>query len=323
MASRSSTEKRSTALVRRAMHGIVVLAALGFVRPALAGPREDADAALRRGVELRREGKDAEALEVFQQALSLVPSARARAQVALAEQALSLWTAAERDLALALAARDDPWIRQHREALEGAARVVASKLAWVTLDVNVRDPEVYVNGAPAPVGEGGRVRVVAGLVNIEVRAPGLEPASRSLRIAPESTTVVSLVLEKSAERMQPFGPSSAPLAGEPTASTQRTAGWILTGIGVVAVGGGTFYGLRAISKKDERDADCIDGCSQAGVDADRAGRTAGLVSTIAIVGGLAATAAGVWFVVSAPSAGRASSIGVRTTGTSVSVAGTF
>jgi len=308
--------------VRRTKQATVMLAALVFARPASAGPREDADAALRRGVELRREGKDAEALEVFQQALSLAPSPRARAQVALAEQALSLWTSAERDLALALSAADDPWIKQNRDALERAAQVVASKLAWVTIDTNVSQPEVYVNGAPAPVGAGGRVRVVAGLVTIEVRAAGHEAASRTLRITPESTTRVSLALEESAARAAPTGPNaSADSTGDP--SMQRTTGWILTGVGIAAIGGGTFFGLRAVSKKDERDDDCIDGCSQRGVDADRAGRTAGLVSTIAIIGGAAAAGAGLWFVLSAPSSAQKSQVGVRTSGTWLGVAGTF
>ena len=288
MAFRSSIETWRALCPRSGGLALVLLGVLLSVRPAAASPREDADAALRRGVELRREGKDADALEMFQRALSLSPSPRARAQVALAEQALSLWTAAERDLAMALAARDDPWIRQNREALEGAARVVA------------------------------------GLVTIEARASGHEPASRTLHIAPESTTTVTLVLDAIApgnvatSREEP-SPTPSGVSGQ----TQRAAGWILTGVGAVAIGGGAIFGLRAIAKKDERDADCVGGCSQIGVDADRAGRTAGLVSTLAIAGGVVAAGAGLWFVLSAPSSGAATRVGVRTSGTALYVAGTF
>ncbi len=328
MAFRSSIETRRALCPRS---GVLALVLLGLLLslllsacPAAAGPREDADAALRRGVELRREGKDADALEMFQRALSLSPSPRARAQVALAEQALSLWTAAERDLAMALAAQDDPWIRQNREALEGAARVVASKLAWVVVDANVPDPEVYMNGAPTSVGDAGRVRVVAGLVTIEARAAGHERASRTLHIAPESTTTVKLVLDAVApSNVATSRDEPSPTPNDTSGQTQRAAGWILTGVGAVAIGGGAIFGLRAIAKKDERDADCVGGCSQIGVDADRAGRTAGLVSTLAIVGGVAAAGAGLWFVLSAPSSGAATRVGVRTSGTALYVAGTF
>lgn len=308
--------------MKRAAGVLVLLAALGSSHAAHAGPREDADAALQRGVALRREGKDAEALDAFQQALALAPSARARAQVALAEQALALWIAAERDLGLALAEKDEPWIKQNREPLERAARLVASKLAWATVDVKVPTPEVFVNGSPAPLGADGRVRVVAGVVTIEVRADGYQPASSSLRIAPETTAKVAFELEPSPRSAKP----SADLSRDPadsSSSAQRTSGWILTGIGVVGLGIGTAFGLRAMSKKDERDTDCAAGCSQVGVDADRAGRSAGLVSTIAMLGGIAATGAGVWFVLSARSSSPASQIGVHAAGSSISVSGSF
>lgn len=80
-------------------------------RPAFAAPDDpDAEALINRGIELREHGKDDEALGVFKKAFAKSPTPRARAQVALAEQALGLWTAAESDLASCLAAADDAWI---------------------------------------------------------------------------------------------------------------------------------------------------------------------------------------------------------------------
>ena len=322
MASRFSTDRRPRPLCTKRAAGLLVLvAALGSSHAAHAGPREDADAALQRGVALRREGKDAEALDAFQQALALAPSARARAQVALAEQALALWIVAERDLALALAEKDDPWIKQNREPLERAARVVASKLAWATVDVKVPSPEVYVNGSPAPLDADGRVRVVAGVVTIEVRADGYQPASSSLRIAPETTAKVAFDLQPSARRGEPSSTPREPV--DSSGGMQRTSGWILTGVGVVGIGIGIAFGLRAMSKKDERDTDCAAGCSQVGVEADRAGRSAGLVSTIAMLGGIAATGAGVWFVLNAASSSGGGQVGVHADGSSIRISGSF
>lgn len=325
MVSRSSTdgERKAPRCPRRAAAGLVLLASLFASPTARAGANEDADEALRRGVALRHEGKDAEALEAFQRALELAPSARARAQVALAEQALALWVVAERNLALALAEEDDAWIKAHREPLEGAARVIASKLAWVTVGVKAPGAEVFVNGSRAPLDPEGRVRVVAGLVTLEVRADGYEPASKALRVAPETTSVARFDL-RPLTRPAMAEPARAPRAPEaPSGSAGRTTGWILAGVGGAGVGVGAAFGLRALSKKNERDADCTGGCTQIGVDADRAGRQAGLVSTIATVGGLVATGAGVWLILRAGPPQRASSVGVHVAGSSIRLEGSF
>jgi len=62
------------------------------------------NAQISRGVALRRQGRDASALEVFQSAWRSSRAPRALAQVALAEQALGRWVAAEAHLVEALAA---------------------------------------------------------------------------------------------------------------------------------------------------------------------------------------------------------------------------
>jgi hypothetical protein len=48
-----------------------------------------------KGVQLRREHRDAEALEQFRQADKLNPAPRIKAQIGLAEQALAQWVEAE------------------------------------------------------------------------------------------------------------------------------------------------------------------------------------------------------------------------------------
>lgn len=315
---------------RSALIGTLVTT-LSFASFARAEPQVEADDDLRRGVALRREGKDAEALAAFQHALERSPSARARAQVALAEQALALWLAAERDLTLALAEKDDPWIKLNREVLERAARIVEAKLAYVVVSSNVDAPEVLVNGASATSGSGAdsraRRRVVAGQVTIEVRAPGYEAAQKTIQVAPETTANVALQLRPA----PPPGAASAPRDGgavttEPRVSdtsngTQRTVGFILTGAGIAGLGLGVGFGVRAMGAKSDRDADCASGCTQLGVDADRAGRDAALVSTIATVAGLAATGVGIWLVLRTPA--PKSSVAMRWTSGFVSVSGTF
>jgi hypothetical protein len=321
MAFRSSTERRRAALALALGVGL----ALSLEGAARAG-EPDAEEDLRRGVVLRREGKDAEALQAFERALATSPSPRARAQVALAEQALALWLLAERDLVLALAEPDNAWIRQNREALERAARVVAGKLAWIVVEPVGPGGTVWVNGIASSPGPDGRIRVVAGQVGIEVRYEGRAPVSRTVQVAPETTAKVAieagaLVSPRAKDPGAPRSPDERRAEG----GSLRTTGWVLAGVGVLGVGVGGYFGLRAMSKKDERDADCQSGCTQVGVDADRAGRTAALVSTLALAAGVVATSAGIYLVVTSPSpdSGRAASVGIGASGTSLQLRGTF
>jgi hypothetical protein len=76
---------------------------------------------------------------------------------------------------------------------------------------------------------------------------------------------------------------------------------------VVGLGVGTYFGLRTLSLKSERDDVCPDAeCnSQQGIDLDDDARSAALISTIGFGVGVAAlgTAAVLWFT--APEATRA------------------
>lgn len=314
MAFQSSTD--------RARSLLAALALIACSGSAHASPATEAEAELRRGVTLRRSGQDAEALAAFQHALSLAPSARAQAQVALAEQSLSLWLAAERDLARALAEADDPWIKQNREVLEDAKRVVEGRLAWMLVHTNVPAAAITWNGNPATPAPDGRVRLVAGQVVLDVRAEGYRPVTRVLGIAPETTERVDVELVPMT-RTAPavLQPPAAPVH---TGSTRRTAGWIVAGVGVATLAVGSVFGVRAIAKKSERDDDCAAGCSQRGVDADRAGRSAGLVSTVALFAGAAVTTTGLVLVLTAPSLrSRSTAMQLRLLGASAALSGTF
>ncbi len=143
--------------------------------------------ALERGVHLRRQGRDAEALEVFARAYELRPSARARAQIALAEQALAKWTEAERDLIAALAQGDDAWIAKNRVSLEQSLSVVREHLATVRIVCTAKDTRASANGIPSTGALSEGIRVPAGNVLLEVEAPGYA-AKRFVIVVPPGAT---------------------------------------------------------------------------------------------------------------------------------------
>jgi hypothetical protein len=79
-----------------------------------------ADSMITKGLDLRREGKPDEALEMFQRAHALAPSPRTLGQMGIVEGTLEHWTDAEVHLTAALAAPDDPWVKKNQAALQTA-----------------------------------------------------------------------------------------------------------------------------------------------------------------------------------------------------------
>jgi tetratricopeptide (TPR) repeat protein len=252
----------------------------------------EAEARIRRGLELRRKGRDAEALEEFKGALALAPSARAAAQVALAEQALGRWVDAEGDLEHALGASDDPWIAKNRASLEAELATIRQHLARLDVVTNVREAELVVNGAA--LGRlRGPVRVEAGTLVVEARAPGYATARKYTSVLPGQTAreELTLVPLEGANRTAPtpsvVGAVAAPRAlgtavtpPDRARHPTRDVGWVLLGAGVVGAVTGSYFGVRTVQRKNDRDALCGDtSCPPAGLAADQEARALALRST--------------------------------------------
>jgi hypothetical protein len=166
---------------------------------------------IQRGVALRREGKNSEALIAFRRAYEREPSPRAQAQIALAEQALAHWAAAESGLVSALAARSDAWIARNARALESALETVRDHLGSLRVEVDVAGAVVRAGGEvvgtsplPAPL------RLALGELFVEAQLPG-EPA-RGAQITLQARTEQELTLSL---RAAPAGVAFAAPAGVP------------------------------------------------------------------------------------------------------------
>jgi hypothetical protein len=198
--------------------------------PASGGP----DALIDQGLELREHGKDAEALALFQQAFRESPSPRAKAQIALAEQALGRWALAEKDLTAALASADDPWIAKYKDALDGALVTVRTHLGDLILNGGVAGADVLVDGVKTAVlPPPGPLRLVVGTHTLEVRADGYYPFSQPVTIRADAPAAVSVEMHvraaaaapKSDAALAPPPPSLRP--PEPRAHPQRTVGVVI------------------------------------------------------------------------------------------------
>jgi hypothetical protein len=149
--------------------------------------RESEESLVRRGVELRREGRDEEAAAVLRLAYAQGGSARCAGQLALAEQAIGRWTRAERLLREALAAAEDPWVARNRDVLTGALAVAEQRLATIEIVGGDDGATLWVDGEQAGILPRDRsLRVVVGVVRLEHRSPSGPTLTRVIELAPRA-----------------------------------------------------------------------------------------------------------------------------------------
>ncbi|MDX2024374.1 MAG: PEGA domain-containing protein [Deltaproteobacteria bacterium] len=119
--------------------------ALSSAGLSIAVAADNAEMLIRKGVELRRKGRDRDAADLFRQAYDLSHTPRAAAQLGLCEQALGQWLASEQHLSEALVAESDPWIAGKRDTLEGSREAVRNRLGSLHIAGEPRGAMVTLN----------------------------------------------------------------------------------------------------------------------------------------------------------------------------------
>jgi hypothetical protein len=269
-----------------------IATALAVLLSAPSSRAQGADDAIRRGVELRRQHRDAEALVEFTRAYAATPTPRLRAQIALAEHALGRWRAAEEDLAAALDAETDPWIGANRVALELSRREIASHLATLRVTTNASSARVRINDA-SPIPLPCSVRVEAGTVALRVETPDAKPLER-VRVV-QGETLVDEDFTFGALAGARAGPASGVAATSSIGAPPRTLAprvprsdrqsWAWVSLGAAA--GPLAFGVVESIVREERvrywnnEALCPPGLKEAVCGAERAGAEQATVLSIA------------------------------------------
>jgi hypothetical protein len=276
--------------------------------PVGARAQDTDDALTKRALQLRREGRDAEALDLFRRAYGAAPTPRNLAQIALAEQALGRWIDAERDLVQALASADDAWIGRTRATLERSLAAIREHLGSLDVTGGVPGAEVWVNGAQVgTLPLRAPLRVEAGSVVLEVRASGYTSVRRVTSVEPGGTAREPITLVPiTAPTPTPEPPVKPPPSAVPPAQpapvtppapdrTLRVASFVAFGAGALGIGAGAFFGVRTLAVKSDRDAVCgASSCgSPQGVALDGDARSLALRSTVWFIAGGAAALTGV------------------------------
>lgn len=262
--------------------------------------RVDSDL-VERAIALRKERNESAARELLRKAYEKDKSPRVAGHLGLAERALGLAREAEVHLLEALEASSDPWVVENQQLLQDALRYAERQLAWARIVVRPEGVAAKVTVSGEVVDPTTRVRVKAGSIVVEATAPGYASSRVSSEIPPEKELIVTLDLRKLDEPTQRSLPKQQTahdqVAGPPSASY-----WLLGG-GVLALGVGTYFGLRALSEKSTADDLCpTSRCtSQSGVDADQDARRFALYSDIGLGVGIVALGVATYLFLTEPS----------------------
>jgi hypothetical protein len=154
-------------------------------------------------------------------------------------------------------------------------------------------------GTPLPVD--------AGRYTIQVTAPGYKPWQTSIEVVDGKESKVAIpALEKvEAEPPPPTAkeeepPPEAPVA--PPKTGRRTAGYVVGGVGLVALGVGTVFGLQTLSKKSASDNRCAGGCTEEGKKRMDEAYTSATYANIGVGVGLVGLGVGTYLLLTSTSA---------------------
>lgn len=157
-----------------------------------------------------------------------------------------------------------------------------------------------------------------GLVHVEARAPGKKPWHYRGALAPGPVfrRIEIPALHDAPVTQAPAAATPAPVSTRQAPSTaQRTAGYITTTTGIVALAVGGFFGYRAYSLNQRSKGHCRDedatACTQEGVELRDDAKLMSTVSTISSIAGGVLVVGGVSLVLTAPSASYGEHVAVR------------
>ncbi|HEX3697160.1 MAG TPA: PEGA domain-containing protein [Polyangia bacterium] len=306
-----------------------MLAITALVLPASARA-DQADDLIRKGIELRREGRDLDALESFQKAHALAPTPRVLAQMGFAEQALGRWTDAYEHVDAALQVPADAWIAKNRSVLESSLTTIRKHVGELEILGEPAGAEIRVDGRPQgklPLTR--RIHATAGTASVEVRAAGFLTITRTVLITPNELTRETIVLQpvaplvaspaeatRTPEVLSGGGDSGqAPEASSASLTNRRRLAWVgVAGAGLFVAGG--VAALLVRESKAEWFVDASHGCDENAInrggagcnDAYQSGQTAIKLAVGTFVGaGLLAAGATILFLTSPPAGNGAPS----------------
>lgn len=211
MLARHRSDSSYTAPVRwrPVLVSLVVVAAISLGADRALGQTGEVEALIRKGLDLRHQGRDAQAVPYLENAYKLSRTPRTAAQLGLVSMALGYWVDAERYLDEALADPDSPWVATNRPTLEAARGRVRGLVGDLTITGEPNGAEVLVNGkliGRLPLAK--PVHIGKGVVEVSLRAPGYAQASKTVTVEGAGKNSLSMVLVRDPTATSPTSAGS-------------------------------------------------------------------------------------------------------------------
>jgi hypothetical protein len=285
---------------------------LSVARLAFAADEGAADAMITRGLELRREGKSVEALEMLQRAHALAPSPRTLGQLGLVESSLDHWSEAEDHLAASLSTSQDLWVHKNRAVLDQALSLAKSHIGQIALSGPDGATVTIAGKTIGTLPHAQPVRVGEGTAIVTATSPGFKQFILSVPIQAGMETPLKIALDPIDVR-PPAPSNSAPMSPlSPTPELRTHYSWrTWTGGTLIGLGAGVAaWGVIWIALDGRTSGGTCTAGSPAGCQPVYNTRTAGWILT---AGGAATAAVGGFLLYRAKKSGGDVTVGVGPT----------
>lgn len=276
------------------------------------------------GRALMDQKKHAEACPKLEESQRLDPGGGTLLNLALCHEAIGRTATAWAELseALSVARRDR---RPDREKLASERmKALEPRLSRLTIVVsaNATVQGLVIKRDGTEVGQpawGTAMPVDPGTHSVEASAPGFAPWSSAVEVgadADQRTLEVPALSPLPAPEPEPAPPEpalppaptpapppAAPPAPRPLPPPEPSSvpAYAALAVGVIGVAAGSYFGLSAISKRKDSDAECEPKCSDRGVELNDQAKTAADLSTISFAVGAAGLGLGAYLLIDAAS----------------------
>jgi PEGA domain-containing protein len=289
----------------------MILSAVSATTPAHAAEDAVTEALIQRGIQLRRNNADEEALAVFLEAEKQDPtSVRVLLHVVTAAQAAGKWLLADSYMRKVSSLDNDPYYQRHADAIDVVRRSIAARVGSFQAQGGPDGASVRLDGqlvGTLPMTNPASVE--AGAYLMEVHKPGFYRLRRNVTISGGVLTREPVELNRAVARgdvASAGGSAGAVSEGEVGAEREHAwwaspvIGWSLLGVGVAS---GVASGIAFATREDRIDQWNDDRCiprgtpsitreEQCGQFRDQA-NTARSIGIVTAIVGVAFTGAGI------------------------------
>jgi hypothetical protein len=297
---------------------LLTASSLSLALPAGAAPKE-AQALMREAKALMARRQYAAACPKIAESQRLAPSPKSLLELAICHEKEGKTATAYAEFRTVVQQAEWEGPKQAAKTAKEHIAELETKVSHITIKVPTSSEtdglEVTMDGLPVTRGAWGLPQAVdPGRHEVSASGPGRERWSTTIRIMGDSE-------QQSVQVPPPLSAARAAVAPETVAqkearaedpdyemkhaasedketpkASKPIAGYLLVGAGLVSIGIGSFFGVRAIQYRHDSNDACANGCSQEGVDLNNQAKSAAWISNIGLGVGLVGVGIGSYVV---------------------------